>query len=299
MTDQERIISVVGTTSGGKSTLLNAIIGQWLLPTGVQETTQVATRIGFHRQPRRWTVDRAGHTTQYADEGSLRSALRTERPGRDAISISAPRRASNSALLPFVTSKFIRGRAGVSLQDLPGIVSQSDDVHLALQRRILRESHVVVVVLNALEPNEVKTQQVVDLVTRGALSSGVRCVWVLGRVDECMTDDHDRERLAARRVALTESIWTARGKRPRIHPVSARAALLASLVLRSTALRPADLEVIQRWLARDVSTLAPDLKLPRTPPPAWSTALRFRVARRLWRASGVSSLDRALGKAVR
>ena len=69
--DQSLEIAVFGRVSSGKSSLLNAILGEEILPVGVTPITAVPTRLRYHQTPLLtvWYAERPTETMDVVPSG--------------------------------------------------------------------------------------------------------------------------------------------------------------------------------------------------------------------------------------
>ncbi|MEV4347416.1 dynamin family protein [Actinoplanes sp. NPDC049596] len=115
--DEPLRVAIAGRVKAGKSTLLNALVGEELAPTDAGECTKVVT----------WYVDGPGYgVTAYGSDGSREERPFTRRNG--ALEVSLGRKAEKVERLEVrVPSSRLRRH---TLIDTPGIASLSADVSL-------------------------------------------------------------------------------------------------------------------------------------------------------------------------
>lgn len=289
------LVTIVGTTSSGKSTLLNAIMGEWLIPTGVQETTLVPTRITSLAKTGTWSIVGGPSAGRFRTVAKIRTAIGEHiAHSRLPLDIVAPKR---RWWLPILGAPFERAfhrKPGVVLQDLPGFGSEKDTDHLDTWHQSLVGSRVVVTLLSASQTDDHKAQHIIEFVAKRSASHGEACLWILSQVDEFATNDDGGDGLRRRCASITQMVESAVHQPVNLLPVSARAALLASLLGRLSTHTVPELRTIENWLFRDARSLLPDQRLPRKPLARWSRWFRARLAARLWKASGVDQLERQL-----
>jgi signal recognition particle receptor subunit beta len=132
-------IAVLGEFKRGKSTLVNALIGEELLPSGVVPLTAVATEVHFGSggsivvlaDGRRLPIEKddiAAYVTEAENPGNVKAVARVE--------VGTPR---------------AFGTPGVVLVDTPGVASVNEH-NTAIARELLAESDAAVLVLSADSP---------------------------------------------------------------------------------------------------------------------------------------------------
>lgn len=109
-------VAVAGMVKAGKSTLLNAIIGEEIAPTDTGECTRVVTWYRYGDTPR---------VTLHSTDGELRALPVKRVDGRLALNMGATRAEEVKKLIVDWPSKSLRD---VTLIDTPGIASLSEDV---------------------------------------------------------------------------------------------------------------------------------------------------------------------------
>ena len=156
--DRRFHIGILGDFKRGKSTLVNALIGRTVLPSGVVPVTTVVTEVRFGAGGSGAVVDYADGTTETIDERVLAEYVSEERnPGNRRgvarVVVSVPE---------------TLGAPGVVLVDTPGLGSVHEH-QTAAARYALADSDGAVVVLSADSPlSDTEHALVVDLVSRGA-----------------------------------------------------------------------------------------------------------------------------------
>jgi len=139
MTTQRFHIAVLGEFKRGKSTLVNALVGQELLPSGVVPLTAVATEVHFdidrstvvfadgHRLPIEWN-EIAAYVTERENPANVKAVSRVEAAAHQVF-----------------------GTPGVVLVDTPGVASVHEH-NTVVARELLAESDAAVLVLSADSP---------------------------------------------------------------------------------------------------------------------------------------------------
>lgn len=203
-------ISVLGEFKRGKSTLVNALVGAELMPTGVLPLTAVATEVGFGEPGA--TIVHLDGATEDVELGDLADYV-TERgnPGNERNVARAEVRTPCELLRP-----------GVVLVDTPGIGSVFR--HDEAAARALLEADGAVLVLSADAPlSEQEHGLLFALSERRAPT-----FFVLNRVDHLT--GRELEEVAQ---FVSAEVEKAVGSKPRLWRVSARAALEAHLLGRA------------------------------------------------------------------
>ncbi|MFF5077822.1 dynamin family protein [Actinoplanes sp. NPDC000266] len=115
--DEPLRVAIAGRVKAGKSTLLNALVGEELAPTDAGECTKVVT----------WYMDGLGYAvTAYGSEGSVESRPFTRRDGALEISLGRPAEEIEKLEVRLPSGRLRRH----TLIDTPGIASLSADVSL-------------------------------------------------------------------------------------------------------------------------------------------------------------------------
>ncbi|MGD8278617.1 MAG: dynamin family protein [Gemmatimonadota bacterium] len=197
----------VGQFKRGKSTLLNALLGEAILPSGVPPVTSVATLIRWAATPQ---------LTVHHEDGTLR----TLEYGRLADFVVEGRRQGSAVPVEFVEVQYPAPllKDGIVLVDTPGIGSTSRDV-TERAYRFLPSVDVALVVLSPDPPiGESEAEYIGQLA-----SLTPHLLFVLNKIDR-VAEGEWREALSFNRNVLA----TATGRDPQsidILPVSARMAL--------------------------------------------------------------------------
>lgn len=309
------VISLVGTTSGGKSTLANLLAGRRLLPVGVQETTTAVTEI---------THDPVQHAASVLSDGRTRKAFSTDEAccswilnamtGETrlvsvvaALEIGSFGWASQTHLIRLLGRRplsplGLSSRTSLVVRDLPGVQRADDELRLGLLRSSWNLGTTTICVFNSEETDIRKEQQML-----GALADGLRAdqvpldsmVFVLNRADSFRRDATPEAALAESIRQRTAVIRAAFGRPDKaeskivIVPLSAAAALVVEL-LRGTVARHSSAErsELLRRLASWASQLLPEEVLDLLPRRVdhWRRSQRAWVGQMLMERSGYPQL---------
>jgi GTPase SAR1 family protein len=200
-------ISVVGEFKRGKSTLVNALVGEEVVPTGVLPLTAVRTELAYG----------APSSTVVHLDGTLRRIERSE----VADYVAEERNPANEKKVARVV---LRGRwdlliGGVELVDTPGVGSVYEH-NTEEARAALVDTDGAIVVLAADAPLSAAER---DMLTALA-GRQAPTFFVLNKVDHLTPDE-----LAQVRAFVGKAIEQHLGRSERVYEVDARAALKARL----------------------------------------------------------------------
>lgn len=204
------IIATTGTTSSGKSTLANMLIGDFLLPKGVQEVSAGVVSVEHHDKLRRLTVEPTEGATWTTGTWDGRSAekirehlskvmedyrtLLASSERQTTINVAPPR---FTILWP--TRMGLNPRdyglpegARLTIIDLPGLKYVGDDLNGKLMREQARKAFCIIA-YNAQETDTQKQEsllgQVVDQVKQLG-GTPARMLFVLNKIDVFRTDEN-------------------------------------------------------------------------------------------------------------
>lgn len=204
----EVVLATTGTTSSGKSTLANLLIGEMLLPKAVQEMSAGVVTIRHSADERRLVVEETRGATwptgmwEDVSAESVRGRLKsTMQSYRDLLGDSAPTGASHVEPPRFrITWPTRLGKspqmfglppnADITVVDLPGLKYVDDEVNGGVVREQARKA-LCVVAYNSFETDPRKQdallRQIVDQV-KALGGSPARMLFVLNRIDAFRTD---------------------------------------------------------------------------------------------------------------
>jgi len=127
--ETELVVPVIGAFSAGKSSLLNALMGQQVLPTGIAPETELATELRYASEPYLLAIKPDG--TQ-------------ERLPVDALSSINRRSSEFSHLRLYLNSDALKAIAPLVLVDMPGFGSSLENHNKAIAYYLPRGVHFVV-----------------------------------------------------------------------------------------------------------------------------------------------------------
>lgn len=319
----EVVIATTGTTSSGKSTLANLLVGDTLLPKAVQEMSAGVVTIHHDPEVRRlvvedtrgaqWSTGTWEASTAAEVQAHLESAMLIYRDMlRDGdgsgAAVEPPRfRVTWPTRMGSRPGDFgLPAGMRLTLVDLPGLKYIDDELNGSVVREQARRA-LCLVAYNAFETDSRKQEallrQVVDQV-KTLSGSPARMLFVLNRIDAYRTE-HDpdaRERAFTDRVtrqiraSLGEALSEYAAEASRIEPIplSSEPALYAVLAERAG---PGNDVPLLRRLAKEYATLFPDQEMDRLPrsPVDWDEGQRRWFLAEARHQSRVDTFERRLG----
>lgn len=322
----EVVIATTGTTSSGKSTIANMLIGDPLLPKAVQEMSAGVVTVRHAPTCLLEVVATKGATwpTGTWDDPSaddVRMRLRdTMAAYRDTLGLDAPVARPNIEAPRFEIrwptrmgeqpARFgLPAGARLVLTDLPGLKFVDDEVNGPVIRQQVRRA-LCLVAYNSFEvdPRKQETllRQVVDQV-KALRGSPARMLFVLNRIDAYRTD-HDpmasersftarvtRQIRGALRDALNEHSKVADSIEP--IPLSSEPALYALIAQNQEG--EAQVATLRR-LAKEYAVLFPDEEMDRLPrsPAAWTDDQTRWFIQEAVHQSRLDSFEKRLAKHI-
>ncbi len=271
-TQRDLSIAIVGTTSSGKSTLLNLLCGRFLLTPKVQESPRVRVELRHRSWPNCITVydpfaPHLGVVRTHSDAAG-RQALQeiiqrmARLPEADRLSTPIPVELPILLASPEVNSpNWWKGLAGrlrrsrkprprfpvgyrVVLRDLPGYLESGNQELRGIISAGLSNSSVVFL-FNAGEVDHRKEEELIRLVFQQLRKQGQswsQVFFALNRIDVFGRDrgqrDEKRNRIASLQARLTSSVQEEYGlpqrpEPPAIHQIATLPALASQLLSRS------------------------------------------------------------------
>lgn len=294
----EIVIATTGTTSSGKSTLANLLIGEALLPKAVQEMSAGVVTVEHDDEARRLVIERTPGATWAT--GTWKSVTAAEVRERLESTMHAYRGLAETRgfgegdVAPprfLVTWPMRMGRRSAELGlppgarlrvvDLPGLKYVDDDLNGDVVRDQARKA-LCLVAYNAFDTDprrqESLLRQVVDQV-KALGGSPARMLFVLNRIDAfCSDRDPEaserefRERVTRQiRSGVREALAEYAAEADAIQPValSSEPALYATLIEEAAE---GDRQALIRKLTKEYATLFPDEPMDRLPraPSDWT-----------------------------
>ncbi len=219
--DRELEIVVTATMSAGKSTLVNALLGQKLIPSKQGACTATITRIkdDDDKTFKATAVDAQGNELGHYSvlDYKIMSALNNN-PEVSEIHVSGD--------IPFVTSD----EASLVLVDTPGPNNARDQNHVLVTNKALDRSSksLVLFVMNGCTLNDTVQdfylKQIVKSMSEGGNLSSERFMFVINKLDGYDEEDDNVESDVIKNV--TEYLEEMGIKNPNIFPAAALTALL-------------------------------------------------------------------------
>jgi hypothetical protein len=285
---------VVGVTSAGKSTLVNALLGRFVMPVGVMETTTcpvVVDRAATYGV-RTLSIDDA--LVNHGSDASLREGLQAAFSMSPAMLRVSIRPLRNGRYRSTIPRWLPTSRKANLLVDLPGVLSANDEARLALVGAWANTASRVIVALSA-EDTDDRREAALLAALRGAASRQV--VVVLGRADAFAREggaDALAQVVAARRALVRRLLDVDVD----VLPVSAHAALAAEVLGPGRHIAsPGDLDHLGRTHL-GAALLSGAEGLPRRQG-TWTRTQRRQIVEGLFRASGIVEVFAALRKGPR
>lgn len=204
----EVILATTGTTSSGKSTLANFLIGEMLLPKAVQEMSAGVVTIRHHADKRELVVEETSGATWPTGKWEalsakdlrdrLSSVMKSYRDQVVGVSSGADRlepprfEISWPTLIGAEPQRFgLPPQANITIIDLPGLKYVNDEINGKVIREQVKKA-LCLVTYNASETDAQKRdallRQIVDQV-KAMGGSPARMMFVLNRIDVFRTDD--------------------------------------------------------------------------------------------------------------
>ena len=216
-------INVVATMSSGKSTLINALLGQQLMPAANEATTATIVRIVDTGTDQKdfsaVAFDKSGNIVSKIDKVNL----------SDMKKLNADPKVSTVELkgrIPFVQSVGMK----LVLVDTPGPNNSRDERHREMTYRMLADSDnsLVLYVLNATQLGTDDEKNLLDYVCKNMKGGGKqareRFIFVINKMDNFKLKE-DPEGVVNALINTQKSLEERKIFNPNIFPVSAAAAL--------------------------------------------------------------------------
>lgn len=216
-----RSISLIGTTSCGKSTIGNFLSGHFILPTGVQETTTSSIELchdPFAIIPMLTFLDKKGNAieekplaTDIEIRESLKEAMLTAHAGRTHIrlqfSMNVARRDWLRKLTYYLHQSFtdtlpmcaeFQIPQGFTIRDFPGFQHEQDTARLHLIKQQLDTTDIILFIFNAEETDSRKEDKLLQnlfTILRQTGHDWQNIIFVINRKDAFLRDKNPQEAL--------------------------------------------------------------------------------------------------------
>ncbi len=228
-------VNVVATMSSGKSTLINALLCQKLMPAKQEACTATITEL--HDRD-----DENFHAKVFNSDGALIQSVDLTLPVMEALNADPEvSKIIAEGNIPFVTSDDV----SLVLVDTPGPNNARDPEHKAATYRMLSESSktVVLYILNAtqlaINDDSSLLSYVADSMKVGGKQSKDRFIFVLNKLDDFKRGEDSVESAIER----TRQYLADKGiENPNIYPASALTALDIRTILRDIDLTKLNLD---------------------------------------------------------
>jgi len=217
-------VCVVATMSAGKSTFINALLGEKLMPSKQEACTAIITTIQDKQdaRPGRWrarALDSAGKVIETQNDLTYENMQRfnDDRDGKGVAKVEV------TGKIPFVQSDDV----SLVLVDTPGPNNARCESHEKVQREYLK-NNANSVVLFILDPAYGKTdekkllEEIAESMKTGGKQSRDRYIFVLNKLDERTTDDGSLEPTLKK---VREWLGKFGIKNPNVYPAAALPAM--------------------------------------------------------------------------
>ncbi len=304
------VIAVVGTTSAGKSSLVNFLCGADVTPVAAQEMSAGVVRIEHidgaptliidETQGATWTSGTFEGLSATEIGSRLREVCRSYRAGTEVApplaTVRLPLRVGPAEVLGLPAAARLR------ILDLPGLADVGDEANSSVVQDEVKKG-LCIVVANAEATGEERERALIEQVVqqvKDLRGSPARMIFVANRIDAFLRNDHaedERQRWLDRvrdrvQKALHGALPEHRADIDAIKllPFSSRAAQLANALLRTSA--TSDVDPIAE-LDKNFGMLIPDELLNKLPRPAEraTPTQRRAVGERVAQISGAVDFD--------
>lgn len=241
MKSKPKFILVAASMSAGKSSLINALLGQELLPAGNEATTAKVARITVCTRAK-------PNAKAYSYSGSVvasHNILCSEQIRRWNLSEEI---AAFDIAIPHSGNKLHSMLAGYTLIDTPGANNSRDNRHKERFINALKEhpKSPILYVLNATQLGTTDDAEIISTIREVNPKQSV--IFALNKVDAL---DEERGETAKHYVALAQNYLEGLGyKKAKIIPLMAQSALIAKKMLNHIELARSERNVLRFELAR-------------------------------------------------
>ncbi len=324
-------LAAIGTTSGGKSSLVNLLCGAEIMPVGVQEVSAGIVVVDHHPSRRTLKIPKvAGLPVELSGEWlnisdadicmrlqSVMDAYRqlcdtTENPPPLRIQVQYPIRLRLYSCQASVTAELptrLLPNCHLRIIDLPGFKHIDDDRHRKMIRNEIK-SALCLVTYNSEETDSEKQgrllQEIADQLQM-LHGSPSRLLFILNRIDAFGRDNRNKSQIQSFIYSITEEIKKVLAKTLpehgreidmiRVQPLSAYPALCAY-----TALYFPEYDVAGelRKISRHFRSLIPDTMVEQLPQRMlnWNEHQRLQVAEAVWQSSFGAEFFKALNQHI-
>ena len=243
-------LAVIGTTSSGKSALINTFCGRFLMPVGVQETTLCVSEITHAPSQRTVDIISRGIMEQRKSFSSDYEARTYIENIHDQVKSVSNGHVTRNAVSCHFSSDFLNlkpltwrkllsriryqrpvksAQSEITILDIPGYKYDGDEQHWKIMLTCLREHATIIFLFNAEETDSVKEDKLLRRLLTHQRNQGKSwrdICFVLNRCDALFRDSDEpfafqkkRDALSARLSKHIRSIFTQEG-RPNIYMLS-------------------------------------------------------------------------------
>ncbi|MEZ9648074.1 dynamin family protein [Vibrio sp. 10N.261.52.C2] len=241
MKNKTKNILVAASMSAGKTSLINALLGKELLPTGNEATTTKVARItvGTKTKP---------SAKAYSHTGAIFES--TQNPCDEQIKIwnSSDQISAFEVVIPHSGNKLHSMLAGHTLIDTPGANNSRDKRHKKQFINAIKAypKSPILYVLNATQLGTTDDAEIIRTIRETNPKQPV--IFALNKVDSL---DEEKGETAKHYVSLAQKYLEGLGyKKPKIIPLMAQPALIAKKSLNLVQLRRTERNILAAELAR-------------------------------------------------
>lgn len=241
MKNPKKFILVAASMSAGKSSVINALIGKELLPTGNEATTAKVARIIV-------TADTESGVNAYCHSGSVVETSNILCTEKIRLWNQSDKIASIDIAVPLSGRILLSMLAGYTLIDTPG-ANNSMDVRHKEQFINAVKSYPASPVLFVLNATQLGTNDDAEIIrTIREINPKQSVIFALNKVDEL---DEEKGETAKHYVALARKYLEGVGyNNAKIIPLMAQPALIAKKLLNNVELRRSEQNILRAELAR-------------------------------------------------
>ena len=214
-------VAVVATMSAGKSTLINALLGEQLMPSAQGNCTAIITKIRDDDTATDWRLcayDADGNCIEQKESATI-DDMRRHNEGE-----KKPKQVQLTGNIPFVSSKDMR----LMLVDTPGPNNAENEEHGDVQRKYVNDGREKPLILYVMKPeynegdSDALLQDIASRMQDKGKQARDRFLFVLNRMDERKREDVplEEEICKVKKYLAKKGIEDAK-----VFPISAQAAL--------------------------------------------------------------------------